>query len=257
MSKQPSGRYQGKALRSAVSILLNDLTQACKEFDVVQRAGAMTALETLGLFVSYLSAQEYERGQPVHLTLEEPIFRLLGALSGLEHGSVDPLLAPAQGPRRRPSDDPATARSGNRPRLSLNVLFGRAHAAAAVESLMQCGVSRQDASAVIAEQLSDCPLLVGVSGKGWRAIARWRDDIRALMETRSIEEMPMGTDNERLAAGLFNHVVCQAKTLRQERNWGTAETADYAVRCLSAGIGVGGGTPNSELATWKSERHQE
>jgi hypothetical protein len=125
-----------------------------------------------------------------------------------------------------------------------------------MDALMQVGHSREAAARLLAEELAGQPIMAGVSAEPWRAVDRWRYDVLALNEKRTIDDLPPEAEHARLAVGGYNLVTAAVRERLASGRWSAADVEAYARLTAREGAGMRGGAPHSELAWAKSEEDQ-
>ena len=128
------------------------------ESDTIKRRAMR---QSLGAMIDFLMAQ------PNWCAADSALLLKLGeALANLESGHTTSWLSNKQ-PRCPP--------------IPINIRRYQAHAAAHMEQLMRCGLSREEAARkVFREMPNNCSLFFGQKeNASWRTVARWRDEISA------------------------------------------------------------------------------
>ncbi len=237
--------------------LRRELTdQLLRDMCLAERAtnlqdAALFAAAKFGNFVDRLADLERSLNRFTGPTPDRVLFRLAHALAGLDEGTVDPILVPADNRRSVVDATTGKRRRGQRPGLAVNVEVARATAAAAMRILMLAGRGRKAAAQEVTKILRDRPLLTARTGEPWRVVARWREDIMKLSEKRELPDMlGQNVDFRTYAAGQFNFLVGQASRLKRD-----GATPEALVRLahdqLDHGLGMGEGG-HSDLARAKS-----
>lgn len=156
-------------LRARHRRLMSDLAAAEAEYRKDARFnGRLGAALALKAVLEYVVAPDQESGpqqQMRAMELVSPLTALASALASLDHGRVEPMVEPAQ--------------FGNAPPLGFLNRLNRAQAAAAMHALMLAGDTREVAARYVARKIQGRPYALVTSGDLWRAVARWRDELRS------------------------------------------------------------------------------
>ena len=228
--------------------------QARRAFEQDQRTATILAITFVGTYLDHIVSCERNAGREWG-DVTVPLIRLAGSLDALSEGVVEPILAPSTSARRHVLNEAEDDARGRKPPLSRNVLFARSTAAAVMQIAMDAGLDRKAAATFVADRIAGSALMEGVRAVPWRAVARWRDDVLALGETRgSTDVLLVKVPTDREAACAYNEQVKFSRQQSRAENLSPAQVLRFAANLLGIAHTLGGGPADSDLARTKAER---